>query len=140
MKTGPFAEHSNQLWGVSGVPTWAKVNSGLIKMYRAEVSDASGICLSIPPTVIIEYLVHFTKSLLNAFSISQTAMNYDYFAALLAGTIFCHILSSQASCISLCEDTFPVHEKWLSRISVSASRSRSINLVFCCCLFRNSQP
>ncbi|BFZ05660.1 hypothetical protein BsWGS_08699 [Bradybaena similaris] len=37
VKTGPFAEHSNQLWGVSGVPTWAKVNSGLIKMYRAEV-------------------------------------------------------------------------------------------------------
>jgi len=37
MKTGPFAEHSNQLWGISGVPTWLKVNTGLIKMYRVEV-------------------------------------------------------------------------------------------------------
>ena len=37
MKTGPFAEHSNQLWNVSGVPRWEKVHAGLVKMYRAEV-------------------------------------------------------------------------------------------------------
>lgn len=37
VKTGPFAEHSNQLWNISGVPLWSKVNSGLIKMYKAEV-------------------------------------------------------------------------------------------------------
>ena len=37
VKTGPFAEHSNQLWNVSGVKTWDKVNQGLVKMYRAEV-------------------------------------------------------------------------------------------------------
>lgn len=37
VKTGPFAEHSNQLWNISGVPHWPKVNSGLIKMYKAEV-------------------------------------------------------------------------------------------------------
>lgn len=37
MKTGPFAEHSNTLWGISSVRTWEKVNSGLIKMYKAEV-------------------------------------------------------------------------------------------------------
>jgi len=37
VKTGPFAEHSNQLWNVSGVPLWDKVYTGLIKMYRAEV-------------------------------------------------------------------------------------------------------
>lgn len=37
MKTGPFAEHSNQLWNISAVPSWSKVNQGLIKMYRAEV-------------------------------------------------------------------------------------------------------
>uniref|UniRef100_A0A8C6T805 Serine/threonine-protein phosphatase 2A activator n=1 Tax=Neogobius melanostomus TaxID=47308 RepID=A0A8C6T805_9GOBI len=36
MKTGPFAEHSNQLWNISAVPSWAKVNQGLIKMYKAE--------------------------------------------------------------------------------------------------------
>jgi serine/threonine-protein phosphatase 2A activator len=37
VKTGPFAEHSNQLWNISGVSTWGKVNQGLIKMYCAEV-------------------------------------------------------------------------------------------------------
>ncbi|XP_056137995.1 serine/threonine-protein phosphatase 2A activator [Lampris incognitus] len=36
MKTGPFAEHSNQLWNISAVPTWSKVNQGLVRMYRAE--------------------------------------------------------------------------------------------------------
>ncbi|CAH1785912.1 unnamed protein product [Owenia fusiformis] len=37
VKTGPFAEHSNQLWNISGVQKWEKVNSGLMKMYKAEV-------------------------------------------------------------------------------------------------------
>lgn len=37
VKTGPFAEHSNQLWSISAVATWTKVNGGLIKMYKAEV-------------------------------------------------------------------------------------------------------
>lgn len=37
VKTGPFAEHSNQLWGISGVSSWSKVNAGLIKMYKVEV-------------------------------------------------------------------------------------------------------
>ncbi|XP_037082099.1 serine/threonine-protein phosphatase 2A activator-like [Pollicipes pollicipes] len=37
VKTGPFAEHSNQLWNISAVPHWTKVNSGLLKMYRGEV-------------------------------------------------------------------------------------------------------
>lgn len=36
-KTGPFAEHSNVLWGISSVHGWAKVNSGMVKMYKAEV-------------------------------------------------------------------------------------------------------
>lgn len=37
VKTGLFAEHSNQLWNVSAVSSWSKVNSGLIKMYKAEI-------------------------------------------------------------------------------------------------------
>lgn len=37
VKVGPFAEHSNQLWNVSAVSSWNKVNSGLIKMYKVEV-------------------------------------------------------------------------------------------------------
>jgi serine/threonine-protein phosphatase 2A activator len=39
VKTGPFAEHSNQLWNISAVPTWNKVNNGLVKMYNAEVLE-----------------------------------------------------------------------------------------------------
>jgi serine/threonine-protein phosphatase 2A activator len=37
VKTGPFHEHSNQLWNISAVPNWPKVFTGLVKMYRAEV-------------------------------------------------------------------------------------------------------
>ena len=39
VKSGVFAEHSNQLWNISGVQLWSKVNSGLIKMYKVEVKD-----------------------------------------------------------------------------------------------------
>ncbi|XP_063233666.1 serine/threonine-protein phosphatase 2A activator isoform X2 [Bacillus rossius redtenbacheri] len=37
VKTGLFAEHSNQLWNISAVPSWSKINYGLIKMYKNEV-------------------------------------------------------------------------------------------------------
>uniref|UniRef100_A0A2K6GWA8 Serine/threonine-protein phosphatase 2A activator n=1 Tax=Propithecus coquereli TaxID=379532 RepID=A0A2K6GWA8_PROCO len=40
MKTGPFAEHSNQLWNISAVPSWSKVNQGLIRMYKAEANHS----------------------------------------------------------------------------------------------------
>ncbi|PNI68952.1 PTPA isoform 19 [Pan troglodytes] len=48
MKTGPFAEHSNQLWNISAVPSWSKVNQGLIRMYKAEASpsDTWGLRIS----------------------------------------------------------------------------------------------
>uniref|UniRef100_A0A915PL99 Serine/threonine-protein phosphatase 2A activator n=1 Tax=Setaria digitata TaxID=48799 RepID=A0A915PL99_9BILA len=36
-KIGPFHEHSNQLWNISAVQTWEKINSGMFKMYEAEV-------------------------------------------------------------------------------------------------------
>lgn len=38
VKKGPFAEHSNQLWSISGVSGWTKINAGLIRMYKVEVS------------------------------------------------------------------------------------------------------
>jgi serine/threonine-protein phosphatase 2A activator len=37
VKTGPFYEHSPILYDISAVPTWQKVNSGLLKMFDAEV-------------------------------------------------------------------------------------------------------
>ncbi|KAG0345367.1 hypothetical protein BG004_003758 [Podila humilis] len=36
-KRGPFHEHSPVLFEISGVQLWSKVNSGMIKMYKAEV-------------------------------------------------------------------------------------------------------
>jgi hypothetical protein len=51
-KTGPFAEHSAQLYNIAmGVPLWSKVHSGLVKMYQVgslcaikvgEADDISG--------------------------------------------------------------------------------------------------
>ncbi|XP_054162767.1 serine/threonine-protein phosphatase 2A activator-like [Oppia nitens] len=36
VKRGPFAEHSNQLWNISGVDDWTKINRGLLNMYCNE--------------------------------------------------------------------------------------------------------
>ncbi|KAK7194471.1 protein phosphatase 2A, regulatory subunit B [Novymonas esmeraldas] len=36
-KTGPFHEHSNMLYNISGVEHWSKIYGGMIKMFAAEV-------------------------------------------------------------------------------------------------------
>ncbi|KAF7639773.1 Serine/threonine-protein phosphatase 2A activator [Meloidogyne graminicola] len=36
-KTGPFYEHSNQLYNISAVQTWERINEGMFKMYEGEV-------------------------------------------------------------------------------------------------------
>ncbi|KAK9234315.1 Phosphotyrosyl phosphatase activator [Lipomyces kononenkoae] len=37
VKKGPFFEHSPVLYDISGIPSWSKVHTGLLKMYNAEV-------------------------------------------------------------------------------------------------------
>lgn len=37
VKIGLFAEHSNQLWSISGVQSWVKINAGLVRMYQKEI-------------------------------------------------------------------------------------------------------
>ncbi|OCB84783.1 Phosphotyrosyl phosphatase activator [Sanghuangporus baumii] len=48
-KRGPFHEHSSQLYAIAtGVPNWAKVHSGLFKMYEAEVLGKRVVVQHIP--------------------------------------------------------------------------------------------
>ncbi|XP_027198309.1 serine/threonine-protein phosphatase 2A activator-like [Dermatophagoides pteronyssinus] len=55
VKKGPFAEHSNQLWNISGVQDWSKINSGLFKMYCKEY---------LPKFQIVQHLVFGPKILI----------------------------------------------------------------------------
>ncbi|KXN91754.1 Serine/threonine-protein phosphatase 2A activator 1 [Leucoagaricus sp. SymC.cos] len=56
VKRGPFFEHSSQLYSIAtGVPTWAKVNSGLFKMYRAEVLGKRVVVQHIPLGGLLEW-------------------------------------------------------------------------------------
>ncbi|KDQ58979.1 hypothetical protein JAAARDRAFT_33711 [Jaapia argillacea MUCL 33604] len=56
VKTGPFYEHSSQLHAIAvGVPTWAKVNSGLFKMYEAEVLGKRVVVQHIPLGGLLEW-------------------------------------------------------------------------------------
>ncbi|EMD33371.1 hypothetical protein CERSUDRAFT_87249 [Gelatoporia subvermispora B] len=49
VKHGPFHEHSSQLYAIAtGVVSWAKVNSGLFKMYEAEVLGKRVVVQHIP--------------------------------------------------------------------------------------------
>lgn len=47
VKKGLFHEHSNQLWNISGVQSWNKINEGLIKMYKKEVKLSKKIYINV---------------------------------------------------------------------------------------------
>ncbi|KAI0791204.1 Phosphotyrosyl phosphatase activator [Abortiporus biennis] len=58
VKYGPFHEHSSQLHSIAiGVPRWAKVNTGLFKMYEAEVLGKRVVVQHIPLGGILEWNV-----------------------------------------------------------------------------------
>ncbi|KIJ52464.1 hypothetical protein M422DRAFT_26057 [Sphaerobolus stellatus SS14] len=49
LKNGPFYEHSSQLYSIAnGVSKWSKVNSGMFKMYEAEVLGKRVVVQHIP--------------------------------------------------------------------------------------------
>jgi len=55
-KHGPFHEHSSQLHSIAvGVPNWGKVNSGLFKMYQAEVLGKRVVVQHIPLGGLMEW-------------------------------------------------------------------------------------
>lgn len=57
VKKGLFHEHSNQLWNISGVQSWNKINEGLIKMYKKEVKPClTSILKFILKLIIFNYL------------------------------------------------------------------------------------
>ena len=55
MKTGRFEEHSPLLNDVSGVQQWAKVYSGMLKMYQAHVLEKFPIMQHVVFGTIIKF-------------------------------------------------------------------------------------
>ncbi|KAF8963092.1 hypothetical protein BDZ97DRAFT_1821716 [Flammula alnicola] len=56
VKYGPFHEHSSQLHSIAaGVPNWGKVNSGLFKMFEAEVLGKRVVVQHIPLGGLLEW-------------------------------------------------------------------------------------
>ncbi|OAX41909.1 Phosphotyrosyl phosphatase activator, partial [Rhizopogon vinicolor AM-OR11-026] len=56
VKHGPFFEHSSQLHSIAvGVPNWGKVNSGLFKMYEAEVLGKRVVVQHLPLGGLMEW-------------------------------------------------------------------------------------
>ncbi|KAG7090186.1 hypothetical protein E1B28_011791 [Marasmius oreades] len=63
VKNGPFHEHSSQLHSIAvGVPNWSKVNSGLFKMYEAEVLGKRVVVQHIPLGGLLEWSIPNTET------------------------------------------------------------------------------
>ncbi|KAK0470358.1 uncharacterized protein EV420DRAFT_109028 [Desarmillaria tabescens] len=65
VKRGPFHEHSSQLHSIAiGVPNWGKVNTGLFKMYEAEVLGKRVVVQHLPLGGILEWNLPSVPTLL----------------------------------------------------------------------------
>ncbi|KIP11020.1 hypothetical protein PHLGIDRAFT_21917 [Phlebiopsis gigantea 11061_1 CR5-6] len=63
VKYGPFHEHSSQLYSIAmGVKHWHKVNTGLFKMYEAEVLGKRVVVQHIPLGGVLEWDVPESRS------------------------------------------------------------------------------
>ncbi|KAF8799054.1 Phosphotyrosyl phosphatase activator [Phlegmacium glaucopus] len=63
VKSGPFYEHSSQLHSIAvGVPNWGKVNSGLFKMYEAEVLGKRVVVQHIPLGGLLDWEIQEVTS------------------------------------------------------------------------------
>ncbi|KAK6619256.1 hypothetical protein RUM44_003638 [Polyplax serrata] len=72
VKTGPFPEHSNQLWNISGVITWSKINQGLIKMYKAEVLSKFPVIQHVLFGSLMTFKVRSSSSIIRNVRLSVT--------------------------------------------------------------------
>lgn len=73
VKTGPFHEHSSQLHSIAvGVPKWAKVNSGLFKMYEAEVLGKRVVVQHIPLGGLLAWKDHTPSGSVSTSGFSAT--------------------------------------------------------------------
>ncbi|KAJ3047152.1 Serine/threonine-protein phosphatase 2A activator [Rhizophlyctis rosea] len=68
VKNGPFYEHSPMLFDISGVPLWSKVNTGMLKMYIAEVLMKFPVVQHLP----LGTLLPFTEAQATASSAPST--------------------------------------------------------------------
>ncbi|KAL9714539.1 Serine/threonine-protein phosphatase 2A activator 1 [Leucoagaricus gongylophorus] len=76
VKRGPFFEHSSQLYSIAtGVPSWTKVNSGLFKMYRAEVLGKRVVVQHIPLGGLLEWESLFSEARVSGSSMTQYVTN-----------------------------------------------------------------
>ncbi|KIM71943.1 hypothetical protein PILCRDRAFT_27804, partial [Piloderma croceum F 1598] len=78
IKNGPFHEHSSQLYSIAvGVKGWGKVNSGLGKMYEAEVLGKRVVVQHIPLGGLLEWDAAATSTSTSTISTANTNTNTE---------------------------------------------------------------
>lgn len=82
VKTGPFAEHSSCLQSLCEIPHWEKVNSGMIKMYKGEVS--------VSVFMYLVYCVYIAYSFLGSWQIPHhSTLSVREYASIRTSTRHC---------------------------------------------------